>query len=338
MHRCFDLARLGAGRVSPNPLVGAVLVNKDRIIGEGWHEQYGHAHAEVNAVKNVAPEDEALISSSTLYVSLEPCCIHGNTPPCSQLIMDLKIPKVVISCLDFTPGVAGNSVQLLREHGIEVITGILEEEGKYLSRFRNTFVRKQRPYIFLKYAQSADGFMGKIDEQVWLTNSISKRLVHKWRSEFDAILVGTNTARIDNPRLTNRLYFGGSPLRLVIDKKLSLSPNLHLYDDSQATLFLTKNPISADGFERTHFVPLPFEEQPLETLMNMLYENKVTSLIVEGGASTLQHFIDLGLWDEAAVFKVDNYIKNGIPAPILSGKKVRETMILRDRLSYFVNA
>lgn len=222
LRRCFDLAKLGAGNVSPNPMVGAVLVHQGRIIGEGFHSHYGGPHAEVEAVRSVSPSDQSLIRESTLYVSLEPCCVHGRTPPCTNLILDMGIPRVVISNLDESPGVNGKGIRLLEEAGVEVHTHVLEDEGLPYSRIRNTFVRNRRPYIVLKYARSADGFLGRENESVWLTNGISKRLVHKWRSEVDAILVGTQTLRVDDPGLTNRLYFGKSPIRLVLDREASL--------------------------------------------------------------------------------------------------------------------
>ncbi len=215
VQRCFDMAVLGVDKVSPNPMVGAILVHKNRIIGEGYHEKFGQAHAEVNALRNVEPSDKKYISSSTLYVSLEPCCIHGNTPPCTDLIIKNGIPEVVISCLDQTPKVAGEGVGKLKRSGINVFEGLLKQKGERLSNIRNTFVTEERPYIILKYAQSLDGFIGKPDRQVWLTNSVSKRLVHKWRQEADAIIVGTNTALIDNPKLTTRYFSGSCPLRIV---------------------------------------------------------------------------------------------------------------------------
>ncbi|RMF32110.1 MAG: bifunctional diaminohydroxyphosphoribosylaminopyrimidine deaminase/5-amino-6-(5-phosphoribosylamino)uracil reductase RibD, partial [Bacteroidetes bacterium] len=224
MRRCFDLARLGAGRVSPNPMVGAVLVYEGRIIGEGWHRRYGGAHAEVNALASVAPSDRALIRRSTLYVSLEPCCIHRKTPPCTNLILREGIPRVVVSCLDPTPEVNGRGLELLREGGVEVRVGVLEEEGRRLIRFREAFVRHGRPFVLLKFACSRDGFLGKPGEQIWISNPWTKRWVHRCRAAADAILVGTRTARTDNPQLTTRLFFGDSPLRIVLDRRLTLPP------------------------------------------------------------------------------------------------------------------
>ncbi len=337
MRRCFDIARFGAGFVSPNPMVGAVIVYNDEIIGEGWHQMYGTAHAEVNAVNSVSEENLPNLSKSTMYVSLEPCCIFGKTPPCSNLIIENKIPEVVISCLDSTPGVAGNSVKILRDAGIKVTTGILDEEGKELAAFRNTFAGKNRPYIILKYAQSADGFISKEGEQTWLTNPYSKRLTHKWRAETDAILVGTNTATIDNPQLNNRFWSGMPPLRLVIDKNMRLDQNLHLFDDEQPTLIMTENAVNVMGFERTQFVPLDFSENVPEQIVNTLAQGKVTSLIIEGGAHTLQSFIDAGLWDEARIFSVGKRLAAGIKAPNLKGKIVKTEKIVSDTLTVVKN-
>lgn len=337
MRRCFDLAKLGAGNVSPNPMVGAVIVHKDRIIGEGWHEAYGHAHAEVNAVNSVKEEDRKYLTESTIYVSLEPCCIFGKTPPCSDLILQNKIPEVVVSCLDATPGVAGNSVELLREAGVKVTTGILEKEGLELAKIRNVFAGKNRPYIILKYAQSHDGFIGQKEEQVWLTNPYSKRLAHKWRSETDAILVGTNTVQTDDPELTNRYWWGVSPLRIILDKSLKISQDKKVYQDEQPTLILTEKDISSYGFERTKLLNFNFSENVPEQLCAMLGEWKISSLLVEGGAFTLQKFIDSGLWDEARIFSTDKILSRGIKAPEITGEIFRTERLDKDILTILKN-
>jgi len=333
MRRCFDLARLGAGFVSPNPMVGAVIVHKDKIIGEGWHQMYGTAHAEVNAVNSVAEENVQFLEQSTMYVSLEPCCIFGKTPPCSNLIIEKKIPRVVISCLDTTPGVAGNSVKILRDAGVEVITGVLEEEGQALAAIRNTFAGKDRPYIILKYAQSQDGFISKSGEQTWLTNPYSKRLTHKWRAETDAILVGTNTAAIDNPQLNNRYWSGMPPLRLAIDKSMKLDQNLNLFNDEQATLVFTASAVNIMGFERTQFIQLDFSENVPQQIVNTLAQGKISSLLIEGGAHTLQSFIDADLWDEARIFSVEERLGDGIKAPQLEGGIVKTEKLVSDTLT-----
>lgn len=337
MRRCFDLARLGAGFVSPNPMVGAVIVYNDKIIGEGWHQMYGTAHAEVNAVNSVSEENLPFLSKSTMYVSLEPCCIFGKTPPCSNLIIEKKIPEVVISCLDATPEVSGNGVKILEDAGVKVTIGVLEEEGRDLAAIRNTFAGENRPYIILKYAQSADGFITKEGEQTWLTNAYSKRLTHKWRTETDAILVGTNTAAIDNPQLNNRLWSGLPPLRLVIDNSMKLDQNLNLFDDEQPTLIFTELDVNLMGFERTQFIQMDFSENVPQQIVNTLAQGRVTSLLIEGGAHTLQSFIDENLWDEARIFSVKSRLGKGIKAPHLRGKTVKTQKIVSDILTVVKN-
>lgn len=344
MQRCFDLARLGAGSVSPNPMVGAVLVYQDRIIGEGWHQRYGQAHAEVNAVNSVKPEDQHLISQSTLYVSLEPCNIYGKTPPCTNLILQNKIPKVVIACLDQTPEVAGKGVELLRAHGVEVVTGILEEEGKAISQYRNHFVTHQRPYIILKFAQTLNGKFGKAGEQIWITNTYSKRLVHKWRSEVDAILVGTNTAKTDNPELTNRLYFGKSPLRIVLDRNLQLPENLHLFDQIHPTLVVTErhaptpNPLNLKpATPNLEYLSIKFDAYFLFHFLQQLHKRKITTLLVEGGAALLESFIQNNLWDEARILVGNQILDADIAAPLLSGAIKEQINIGSDQIICYQN-
>lgn len=337
IQRCFDLARLGAGHVSPNPMVGAVLMYEDRIIGEGWHQKYGEAHAEVNAVKSVKPENQHLLSKATLYVSLEPCCIFGRTPPCTDLIIKHKIPKVVISCLDQTPEVAGMGVKILQEHGVEVKTGVSEEQGKELARFRNNFVTRQRPYIFLKFAQTLNGYMGLPNEQVWISNAFSKRLVHKWRSEVDAILIGRKTALVDNPQLTNRLYFGKSPLRIVLDRNLTLPNELHIFNQTQKTLIVTEASVPNLQTSNIQYLQLDFDHDFLNRLLPHLHAQKITTLLVEGGARLLQSFIDQHLWDEAYVLVGDKTIEKGIPAPVLSGAVNTRFSLGKDQIIRYQN-
>lgn len=338
MQRCFDLARLGAGNVAPNPMVGAVLVHEGRIIGEGWHRQYGHAHAEVNALANVKPADRHLIGKSTLYVSLEPCNVFGKTPPCTDLILKNRIPKVVISCLDQSPEVSGRGVGILRNAGVEVITGILKAEGEALSAIRNTFVTKKRPYILLKYACSRDGFMGKPGEQIWINNAYSKRFVHRMRSEAAGILVGTNTALTDNPQLDTRHWFGNSPLRIVLDRNLRVPDGYFLRNDSGKTWLVTEQPFEASAAKvSTRYLRLKFDHSLLSELMANLYDARITSLIVEGGAFTLQKFIDNNFWDEAYIFTSNKILKTGIPAPHLTGKIAESVAVGTDLLTIFSN-
>lgn len=319
IRRTFQLARLGEGHTSPNPMVGAVLVYQNRIIGEGYHQRYGGAHAEVNAVASVKTADQEYIPYSTLYVSLEPCCIFGKTPPCTNLIIEKRIPKVVVSCLDQTPEVSGKGVQILRAAGIEVVTGILEEEGKILAAPRNVLVQKQRPYVILKMAVTANGFFApNPPAPFWITHEWTKRLVHRWRAEADAILVGANTAQVDNPELTNRLYSGKSPLRVVLDHRSQLSPNLRLFSDGQPTLVVVKQlPITKLNDPTSYFEHPGSSSSAIPALLTHLYEIKKSILLVEGGASILNEFIKQGWWDEARVITGQGWLTTGIAAPIL---------------------
>ncbi len=338
MQRCFDLARLGAGRVSPNPMVGAVLVHEGRIIGEGFHQAYGQAHAEVNAVSSVLPADAHLISRSTLYVSLEPCDVFGKTPPCTNLIIERKIPRVVISYFDHSPGVDGAGISRLRQAGVEVVVGVLRREGQLLSQPRNTFVRLGRPYVILKFAQSKNGiFAPPENRQLWLTNNYSKRLVHKWRSEADGILAGANTALADNPRLTNRLYFGPSPRRVVLDRYGTLPPSLSLFDGEQPTMVFTENPSVKAGGKNISYHYLPFGENMIEHLLNSLAAQNITTLMVEGGIKSLQLFLHSGLWDEARAFIAGKYITEGRMAPQLPEPPARTLRLGGDELLLFRN-
>lgn len=322
MRRCFDLARLGEGATSPNPMVGAVLVHQDRIIGEGFHQHYGHAHAEVNAVGNVKPQDRHLISKATLFVSLEPCCIYGRTPPCTSLILQEKIPEVVVSVLDYTTEVKGKGISLLRSEGVKVRTGILAKEGAELSVVRNTFVAKRRPYIALKYACSANGIMGVVGKQIWISNQYSKRLSHKLRNRFDAILIGTTTAMTDDPSLNNRLWYGSTPLKVLIDRNLKVSPSAKLFHTPGNSIVVCEAKKDKSEYSaHVEFLELNFEEKFLEQMLSHLAERGMSSLLVEGGAATLQQFIEHELWDEAWVFTSDKYLEAGIPAPQVEGEE-----------------
>lgn len=316
--RCFDLAVLGAGSVSPNPMVGAVLVYNNHIIGEGWHRQVGQAHAEVNAVNSVAPGSRHLIARSTLYVSLEPCCIHGRTPPCTDLILRHKIPRVVVSVTDQTPGVQGKGLNVLRQAGVEVIAGVLSKEGAEISAFRNTFVSRERPYILLKFAQSPDGQMGLPGRQVWISNAFAKRWVHKLRATYDAILIGTQTAITDQPELTNRLWFGKSPMRIVWDRDRLVPADSPLLKGKESVWLLTSGPSEQIG-DRIFMKKVNRKGYELPDLMGMLFEQGITSLLVEGGARTLQAFLQADLWDEAWVFSGSQVLGQGIPAPSIHG-------------------
>lgn len=337
MRRAIEIAGKGLGLASPNPTVGAVIVYQNRIIGEGYHKKYGKAHAEVNALNKVNSADKHLIKESTIYISLEPCCIFGNTAPCTQTIIEHKIPRVFISNVDLTNGVAGKGINILRDAGCEVVIDLLKEEGKKRANHRNIFVKEKRPYIILKFAQSKDGFMAKENESVWFTNHYSKRLVHKWRNEIDAILVGTNTAKIDNPQLTNRLYFGKSPIRIVLDKQLKLPLSLKIFNTEAKTIIVTDK--SPPNVYPTHlqYLQIDFNEELLTNLLSKLAEQKIGVLMVEGGIQSLQSFLDHELWDEARVFIGDKLIGTGLAAPIINQTAFEEYHLDADMLRIYHN-
>lgn len=336
MERCIGLARLGAGSVAPNPMVGAVLVYNNRIIGEGWHQQFGQAHAEVNCIASVKKEDKSFISQSVLYVSLEPCSHFGKTPPCTDLIIRSQIPHVVIGCRDPFKEVDGRGIERLRAAGIKVEVGILEEECKELNKRFFTFHTRQRPYVILKWAQTADGFITAGNkERLFISNEYSNRLVHQWRSEEAAILVGTNTALLDDPELTTRLWPGNSPVRLVVDMNLRLPASLKLFDCSTKTIVF--NAAKQEEKEKLLFYKLEKNKKLIPQLMDALNKLNLQSVLVEGGTALLQSFIDEGTWDEARVI-VNNELSigNGLSAPVLSGAvKIKEMTSLSDRISIF---
>ncbi len=350
MHRCLDLARNGAGAVAPNPMVGAVLVNDNMIIGEGWHQQYGEAHAEVNCINDAmmrlnAESDRThnIIEESTLYVSLEPCAHFGKTPPCVDLIIQHKIPKVVIGCSDPFDKVNGRGIEKLRAAGVEVVSNILENECKALNKRFFTFHEKKRPYVILKWAQTADKKMSlDNNERLYISNEYSNRLVHRWRSEEAAILVGTNTALLDNPELTTRLWEGKSPVRLVLDINLRLPLHLKLFDKKVKTIVF--NTVKQEENENLFYYKIGKESNIVSELLNALYQLNIQSVIVEGGAILLQSFIDAGLWDEARIISNEEparpvgglVIKNGVDGPELTAAiKVSEEKILSDRIEYY---
>ncbi len=341
MERCFDLARLGAGRVSPNPMVGAVLVHEDRIIGEGYHAAFGKAHAEVNAIHSVAASDRALLPRSTLYVSLEPCCTYGKTPPCSDLILEHRIPRVVVSCLDFSPLVSGRGVEQLRRGGVHVTTGVLEEKGLELSRPAALFLRKKRPYVLLKWAETRNGLIAAPDRQpLWISGAASRRLTHKWRMESDAILVGTTTALHDNPSLDNRYFFGKSPVPVLLDRRGILPAELQVFQHPKPPIVFVQNgqsPLAYSG--RAQIEAVDFESPSLlHDLLHRLYLQKIGILLVEGGAAVLQQFVQQGLWDEARVIhSTGSFLANGLPAPSLPVPPLACTQIEGDEIRYFRN-
>lgn len=327
MRRCFQLAKMGQGHVAPNPMVGAVIVHNGRIIGEGYHRQWGGPHAEVNAVNSVRAEDQHLLKESTIYVSLEPCSHWGKTPPCAKLLIDRQIPHVVVSCDDPFPEVAGRGFKMLREAGATVETGVLAKEGWELNKRFFTFHTKKCPYITLKWAQTANGYMGTADGQsISISTPETLALVHQMRAQENAILVGTNTAVNDNPSLTLRHYAGLQPLRIAIDRHLRIPASHHLLDGSAPTLiFCEKKPI---GTPNAEYVEAPFDSKGIDLtfVLSELYERKTQSLIVEGGSQLLHSFIDNGLYDEMRV-ETNTAISAecGIKAPSAQGE-LRESI------------
>lgn len=316
MARALQLARLGAGTVSPNPMVGCVIVHNGQIIGEGWHKKYGEAHAEVNAVNSVM--DKSLLTEADVYVTLEPCSHFGKTPPCADLLVKHAVKRVIICNVDSNPLVGGKGIAKLQAAGIAVETGILAEQGRALNKRFFTFIEKQRPYIILKWAETADGFIAKENfEAVQISNALSRRVVHKMRSEEDAIMIGTNTARYDNPSLNTRFWTGKNPLRIVIDKDLSLDKSLHIFDGSQPTICY--NLLVNKEENNVFFVKIEQEKDFLSTIIQDLTQRKVQSLIVEGGSKLLQSFIDANLWDEAIVLQSKKILERGIAAPQIKG-------------------
>lgn len=338
MHRCIELAQIGAGRVSPNPMVGALLVYEDRIIGEGYHQFFGGAHAEVNCIDSVSATETDLIPISTLFVSLEPCTHFGKTPPCSDLIIKKNIPKVIIGSLDPNEKVKGRGISHLKNANIDVVTGILETKCKNLNKAFFTFHIKQRPYIILKWAQSSDKKMANnSSERLLISNEYSNRLVHQWRSESDAILVGTNTAMLDNPVLNNRLWSGKSPKRLVLDISLRLPATLQLFDQQNETIIL--NGIKNEVVGKNQFHLLNLDENVIRQIVHKANELNLQSILVEGGAKLLQAFINEGLWDEARVIcNEELVISNGLAAPLLMNHHLENKEKMgTDTISYFTN-
>lgn len=316
MSRCIQLAQQGACFVAPNPMVGAVLVYEERIIGEGFHQQYGGPHAEVNCIESVKKEDKHLIPHSTLYVSLEPCTHFGKTPPCSDLIIRNKIPKVVIGCRDPFKEVDGKGIEKLKAAGVGVEAGVLENECRELNKRFFTFHTQHRPYIILKWAQTADGKMAGVgNERLLISNEYTNHLVHKWRSEEASILVGTNTALMDDPELTNRYWPGPLPVRLVVDMDLSLPQSLKLFDKNKKTIVF--NTIRHEDQHNLFYYKIMKDESLVQQMLNVLYKLKLLSVLVEGGAKLLQSFIDEGLWDEIRIIKNEGLIiNNGLQAPL----------------------
>jgi diaminohydroxyphosphoribosylaminopyrimidine deaminase/5-amino-6-(5-phosphoribosylamino)uracil reductase len=325
MHRCLQLARQAAGYVAPNPMVGAVLVHEGRIIGEGFHRQYGGPHAEVNCIDSVKEEDRALIPASTMYVSLEPCAHFGKTPPCADLIVRHQVPGVVIACRDPFAAVNGKGIEKLQAAGIKVELGVLEQEAIELNKRFFTFHREHRPYIVLKWAQTADGRIANDDySRLHISHELTNRLVHKWRSEEAAILVGANTAFFDDPQLTTRSWSGPNPVRLVVDMNLRLPSSLKLFDKKVKTIVF--NSVQHDEQENLLYYQVTKDVSLVHQISNALYQLKILSVLVEGGPRLLQSFIDEGYWDEARVITNEQmFAGTGIEAPVLGAGELVQT-------------
>lgn len=338
MTRCLELAKNGLGSTYPNPLVGCVIVYNEEIIGEGWHQEAGKPHAEVNAISAVQRQE--LLPLSTLYVNLEPCSHYGRTPPCADLIIEKKIKKVVIGSVDIHEKVKGSGIARLEKNGVEVVTGILESECGLLNKRFFTFHRLQRPYVILKWAQTADAYIFPEAEQkkgapVWISNAYSQLRVHQWRSQEGSILVGKNTVLQDDPKLNTRNYKGSSPVRLVIDKGLDIPESRHIYDQQHETIIF--NGLKEGLDRKVKFVKIDFAKGVIGQILGHLHDAALQSLIVEGGAYTLNEFIREGLWDEARVFYSDIRFEKGIKAPVLQSCFVKEEKIRNDRLCWYVN-
>lgn len=317
MERCLQLAALGGAEVAPNPMVGAVLVHNGNIIGEGFHQQFGAAHAEVNCIASVAAVHRHLIPDATLYVSLEPCNHFGKTPPCTSLVLQQDIKKVVIACRDPFDKVNGSGINKLLDAGVEVIEGVLKEKAEWLNRRFFTYHKRKRPYIILKWAQSSDFFIARRENRTKITSLVTDRLVHQWRSEESAIIIGSRTAIIDNPSLTTRLYPGKNPLRLVIDSNLSI-PQSHLLLQDEFPLVIFNNKYSKLT-DQKEYCKVGYGEHVLSDVLHFLYNRGIVSLIVEGGAATLQSFINANVWDEARVItNLNLFLGEGLPSPILA--------------------
>lgn len=342
MRRCFQLATKGAGYTDPNPMVGAVIVHKNKIIGEGWHRRYGEAHAEVNAINTVKNLD--LFIDSTLYVSLEPCSHFGKTPPCAALIIEKKIPRVVIAMKDPNPKVSGRGIGMLRDAGVEVEVGVLHDEAEELNRMFVVNQKYNRPYVILKWAQSADGFIDRIrgfnDKDippVQLSNEITQSVVHKFRTRVNGIMVGTHTAMKDQPRLTARKWFGKNPTRIVLDRSAKLSAANSIFDNLANVVVFTESCEYPIKKPHVAIEEIDFNEQLLLNMLKKLYKRGIFSLLVEGGSILLSDFIGKNIWDESVIETTTKRIKNGVKSPKIEGLEVNSGNYLDSRQIHLKN-
>lgn len=340
MQRALYLAQKGRFSVSPNPRVGAVIVHKGQIIGEGYHRKYGDAHAEPNAIASV--KDKSLLQESTLYVTLEPCSHHGKTPPCVDLIIEHRIPKVFIATKDPFEQVDGSGIEKLKAAGLKVEIGLLEEKARQINKRFFCFHEKKRPFITLKWAETADGFMGRDQNDPdktdsWITSAESKQLVHLWRAEESSILVGQNTALIDNPALTCRLVQGNNPIRILIDEELKVPKDYRIFNEEAPTLVFNAQKNGVDN--QVKYIQLDFSDSKklIDQMLKRLYKKGIQSILIEGGRQTLQHFIDANLWDEAHVFVGKKTFAKGIKAPTFEAQLLNSEKVSGDRLNHYQN-
>ena len=334
IEKCISLARKGILNVSPNPMVGCVIVYDGEIIGEGYHKEYGKNHAEVNAINSV--KDKSVLKNSILYVNLEPCCHHGKTPPCTDIIIKYNIPKVVIGCIDTFSKVSGQGIKKLKNNSVEVIYGVLEKDCIELNKRFFCYHINKRPYIILKWAKSKDNFIAPINQEksFWMTSDESKKLVHSWRAEEDAILVGRKTVVADNPSLTVRECEGKNPIRIVIDKELSLNEKSNVFDDQSETIVF--NNIKTAIIDKITYLKADFNNLN-QDILKQLYNRDILSLIIEGGAFTINSFIENGLYDEIRVFTTNKVLENGIKSPnIPEIKNSKKITINNDKLEIYI--
>lgn len=342
--RCLELAKLGAGKVSPNPLVGCVIVNENKIIGEGWHKKFGESHAEVNAIREV--KDELMFKQATLYVNLEPCSHFGKTPPCVDLIIEKRIPKVVIGMQDPFKEVAGEGIRKLIDAGVEVQIGILEPACKELNKRFIVYINHQRPFVILKWAQTADGFIApnkhEMSEDIFeqkrhITGLTIQKWVHKWRSEEDAIMVGTNTIRTDNPSLNVRAWTGRNPLRITIDRNLTLDVQLYkFFDGTQPSIIFTEKTVFPE-IPNCTYITIDFEKYLWKQIYSHLHALGIQSIIVEGGSYTINSLINEGIWDEAQIFITPKQLMDGVVAPSFTGIPTQQIQVDHSTLNIYRN-
>jgi len=340
MQRCLQLAKKGFGNTYPNPMVGSVIVHNRKIIGEGYHKKCGEAHAEVNAINSV--RNKKLLKNSTLYVNLEPCSHQGRTPACSTLITEKKIPKVVIACTDSYEKVSGKGIEMLKNAGVNVNVGILENEARKLNARFFTFHEKKRPYVVLKWARTIDGFIDferNAETPIqpnWITDEFARIQVHKWRTQEQAIMVATNTAEKDNPKLNVRDWTGNQPVRIVLDRTLRLKKSLYLFDETQNTIVFTEKKKNRTG--KLKYIQIPFDNQFYNNFFRSLYEEEIQSVFVEGGAQFLQNLIDHNYWDEAREYVGNTKFLKGIKAPKIKKHAKKSEFIGKSRLLLYENA